>query len=1796
MKNSKGVLEVESNKNQFIVHQYVDGQEISTASRIVVGNRNGQTYSVGIDYDLDEILKKILGYQIDQYELIFRLYFELYHESNIEIIDVIQNKVIGEIGNDVSLIAMNITDILKTNVINTGREILLNLRAKESLFTRDEYIEFREEDIHFDFNYYLGEEEKVKKEYAFGETSTIEVGIKSKIMRYRSEGVQIKDISIYPVFNYFDGASSRNIGMGEGWKTNIHQTLKKAKTYYAPLEIEGGLVYEDGEGIKHEIKEEYYYFEGKEKQYVRKQEVYIGYDQKLKCKDRLGEEREVTYKAVTEEGYEYISGKSLNNYQKAYRTKYTFAVIYADKEEENSVTIREDGEVEYPIYVEEVNDGEVSISPIEIEIGKNISIRGNEIRKVGSVKRVISYDETHDVFKATHAGEKGEKIETLFRIKTENIYDNLVNVENGIYVNEKIEQNIEQIESLKERIEEHQKTIKRISKNITLYGWENSELNSTKWEEIDNLYQEIGAQKNRLNEYQKRCKGVVDAILEYERKGQKKGDIFRADTTIDTSLIKDIDEETYATYYQAYNAVLAKINLDILSNTIEKEEVYEKLLTEKNNLGESINKYNVENQVEILGMEMKNAFDEYGKLEQALKNLQQYETSLIEEQKEEINDYLLTPTGEEFGFDGYGRLKTIQRNDEEYTIEYHSKIKERIESIVAKEEKVTFTYDEASDLLKSIIDSKGRRIQFTYDEEGRVKEVIRGKEKIGFERSENDLRVKDYNKEQEIHFHFNQEGIQEIKQTSYASRIDEKGVQTQANEIILEDETITYGVDSITLKALHGRQEVLQFDHMNRLIHQENELGEIYLCDYEDKEIEFEGEYNKNIDILCEDVDERTTINIGEQITRESLRMKGLLAFVGKFGLALSSAPIELKIKVTNEDGEEYTYPYKKVFIEGKEYCLPFYIEPQKVESITIEFLGENKYYFNGKLILFEGERKEKDKEKNVIKEYNSSGISEYSDFENKNAHQVKERNIFQEETKYQLDYDNENKLHYVEDDKGNVQEYEYDEKQYLKETLIYNKKDASLKKIEKEEENYNKNSITFDHYTGEILSITKNIFGVNNSILFQYTHGYLTTLKNKGMKVNYAYDAQGRITEIKINDEVYVKSEYQEDIQIKEPGFISNHARSEFDRYFNGYEEERIYDEKGLLKKERMDDVTAFYQYDRYQNLIKVTYSDSTPTEIKDYDSIFTNSVKRYDHFHYYTDYVYDEKGRLAKLSYSKNLGSETYQYDETNSWMNKITWDNQNEANLQYDVFGRVIHQEIVTPQVMLCHEYSYLQDGERTKDAICADETKIQIQNGETTQYISDRAYYKYDEKGNIIEIDEDDTKTRYIYDEESRLIREDNELLDKTYVYKYDASGNILIKKEYPYSIQEDLRNPIVNEYVYQCKKEQDRLVAFNGEIIQYNDMGQMTSYQGKNYSWNKKGLLTNIDNTIEYFYHPKGMRTKKIVDGIETNYLYDGTKLLRMTTSNYEITFRYLANAFIGFQYTKDEVSKEYYYRRNIHGDVIEIYDEEGLLVGKYSYDAYGNCTIVKNIDDIAFINPFRYRGYYFDNETGFYYLQARYYNPLWGRFISIDHVSYLNPQSVNGLNLYCYCNNNPVMYADPSGHFWDTVFDILFIGWDIYNLCRNEGYKDWKNWVSLGVDILFAAIPFVVGGGGQIVKLANVADDISDFSKVTVVGESMTRVKTVSQFLNATDNLYDGFKIYNKLSDLGIGGKILAEIGGKVDNVAWLYGKLRSGYRVVDIGIDSTRIIRSSSYIVERVTMCLWKNRNLWKWLYHLDF
>lgn len=135
-------------------------------------------------------------------------------------------------------------------------------------------------------------------------------------------------------------------------------------------------------------------------------------------------------------------------------------------------------------------------------------------------------------------------------------------------------------------------------------------------------------------------------------------------------------------------------------------------------------------------------------------------------------------------------------------------------------------------------------------------------------------------------------------------------------------------------------------------------------------------------------------------------------------------------------------------------------------------------------------------------------------------------------------------------------------------------------------------------------------------------------------------------------------------------------------------------------------------------------------------------------------------------------------------------------------------------------------------------------------------------------------------------------------------------------------------------------------------------------------------------------------------------------------------------------------------------------------------------------------------------------------------------------------------------------------------------------------------------VPFASGGGKifkagdnalDLLGAANKLDNIHDLGKVTVLGETMNRVRWIAKGYNATDNLYDGFKAYNRLAGLGKGGKMIAEIGGKGSNALWLINKLRSGYDVIDTGLDIFRTTRSSSYRLEKFMLAIWKTRNVWK-------
>ena len=170
----------------------------------------------------------------------------------------------------------------------------------------------------------------------------------------------------------------------------------------------------------------------------------------------------------------------------------------------------------------------------------------------------------------------------------------------------------------------------------------------------------------------------------------------------------------------------------------------------------------------------------------------------------------------------------------------------------------------------------------------------------------------------------------------------------------------------------------------------------------------------------------------------------------------------------------------------------------------------------------------------------------------------------------------------------------------------------------------------------------------------------------------------------------------------------------------------------------------------------------------------------------------------------------------------------------------------------------------------------------------------------------------------------------------------------------------------------------------------------------------------------------GQRISKTVDGVTTEFIYAGDILAGQKTGDDILMWIYDNNgSYIGFTYN----GVEYYYVYNLQGDVVAITDSTGTIVAKYEYDTWGEVQYEANYNgtvNIAVINPIRYRGYYYDSERGLYYLNSRYYDPFMCRFLNADLQ--LNSQDgMNGMNVFAYCVNNPLMFSDPCGtciHRW----------------------------------------------------------------------------------------------------------------------------------------------------------------------------
>ncbi|MGN0463442.1 MAG: RHS repeat domain-containing protein [Acutalibacteraceae bacterium] len=305
------------------------------------------------------------------------------------------------------------------------------------------------------------------------------------------------------------------------------------------------------------------------------------------------------------------------------------------------------------------------------------------------------------------------------------------------------------------------------------------------------------------------------------------------------------------------------------------------------------------------------------------------------------------------------------------------------------------------------------------------------------------------------------------------------------------------------------------------------------------------------------------------------------------------------------------------------------------------------------------------------------------------------------------------------------------------------------------------------------------------------------------------------------------------------------------------------------------------------------------------------------------------------------------------------------------------------------------------------------------------------YRYDENGNIIseQVSVDGVSsdvTAYEYDEDNQLISAENGLTKWT--YSYDGRGNLTAENEYDVSLSESGEKVYTQRendaYAYDTNWK-DKLTSFNGQSISYDASGNPTSYLGHNLTWTMGRQLASFDGTT-YTYDENGIRTSKTVGENTTEFYLNGTDVIYQTDGTNDIYFFYdRDNELVGFKYS----GNNYFYVKNHMGDITDIANSNGEVVASYEYDPWGKVTSVSGSNlEIANLNPFRYRSYYYDSDIQMYYLQSRYYDPEVGRFINCDDVNYIGySDTANSYNAFAYCENNSINREDTTGSFGTPI-------------------------------------------------------------------------------------------------------------------------------------------------------------------------
>lgn len=597
-----------------------------------------------------------------------------------------------------------------------------------------------------------------------------------------------------------------------------------------------------------------------------------------------------------------------------------------------------------------------------------------------------------------------------------------------------------------------------------------------------------------------------------------------------------------------------------------------------------------------------------------------------------------------------------------------------------------------------------------------------------------------------------------------------------------------------------------------------------------------------------------------------------------------------------------------------------------------------------------------------------------------------------------------------VTDAKGQTVTYAYDNLRRIVKTSAKMGAEAGLPTVH--------NEYTYDAKRGNLVEIRHN------------------TDENAANDVVYSFeqDALGRQTAVKVGNQTLSQSQYQNDPT--KPNFGTLTATT----YGNGAKVSSRYDDFNRVTGVVYGEETApryEYDYNAKGQVARIRDNLLNRTTQSEYD--LANRPVRVktseDAKHVYTGQVaYDNVyGNLSE--FTEKVGENRQEYGT------KFGYDDENRpTSLTYSVGATTIGQSTTTIDKLNRTTFSAVKLGSKTFTS----EYHFAAGGygtGSVTNLVSSitqpgcNCGYGYDDNGNIASATLNGKWTGYTYDELGQLIQVNDHSDTRsssdgtTWTYSYDLGGNILQKQRFAYK---DTTSPLETvTYTYGDENWRDKLTAVNGNAIAYDAIGNPLNDGTWTYTWQNGRQLQKMQKagvTAEFVYNADGLRVQKTVNGVATKYTLHGKNIVHMTSGTDELHFFYDAQnrpAVVVYN------GVPYAYVKSLQGDIVALLNGAGNVVVSYAYDAWG-APIGKSgsmASTLGTVQPFRYRGYVFDEEIGLYYLRSRYYSAERCRYVNADSLLRTN---LITLNAYHYCRNNSISFRDAGGYEETISYEFPF--------------------------------------------------------------------------------------------------------------------------------------------------------------------